>query len=149
MRAPTTSGHLGDGRRRERGQGMVEFALVIPIFLFLLFALIDLGRLVYINNALSEGAREGARWGIVQGRAQTAAGRTAIGAYVVNSLAAVPNPTATVTCNDGSGNNRTVCSVNNVLVVRVSAPVTMFTPVIAQIFGTRTFGATATVTVAN
>ena len=49
------------GRRpRSRGQSLVEFALVIPIFLLLLFGLIDGGRLVYQHSVLSQAAREGA-----------------------------------------------------------------------------------------
>ncbi len=43
------------------GQGLVEFALVLPIFLLVLFGLIDVGRLVYMNSVLSQAAREGAR----------------------------------------------------------------------------------------
>jgi TadE-like protein len=50
--------HRHAGRR---GQAMVEFALVIPIFLLMLFGLIDLARIVYANSALSQAAREGAR----------------------------------------------------------------------------------------
>lgn len=47
---------------RERyGQGLVEFALVLPVFLFILFGLIDTGRYVYLNAVLSQAAREGAR----------------------------------------------------------------------------------------
>lgn len=48
-----------------RGQALAEFALVVPLFLLLLFALIDLGRLVYTANAVSNGAREAARAGSV------------------------------------------------------------------------------------
>ena len=56
----------GLGRRRARGQGLVEFALVIPIFLFMLFGLIDAGRLVYQNSVMSQAAREGARLASVE-----------------------------------------------------------------------------------
>ena len=49
------------GRRRRRGQSLVEFALVLPIFLLVLFGLIDVGRYVYMNTMLSQAAREGAR----------------------------------------------------------------------------------------
>ena len=52
--------------RRSRGQSLVEFALVLPIFLFLLFAVIDGGRYVYLNSSLSNAAREGARLGSVE-----------------------------------------------------------------------------------
>ena len=44
---------------------MVEFALVIPIFLLLLVALFDLGRAVFAYNTLTNAAREGARMAIV------------------------------------------------------------------------------------
>ncbi len=50
---------------RRRGQALVEFALVVPIFLLLLFGLIEVGRFIYLNNAFNEAAREGARYGSV------------------------------------------------------------------------------------
>lgn len=50
---------------RERGQGLAEFALVIPIFLLLLIAAFDLGRAVFAYNSVTNAAREGARLAIV------------------------------------------------------------------------------------
>ena len=47
--------------RPRSGQALVEFALVLPVFLMLLFGLIDGGRYVFMNNVLSQAAREGAR----------------------------------------------------------------------------------------
>lgn len=52
-------------RRGERGSNIVEFALILPPFLLLIFGLIDLGRGVYLYNAVANAAREGARYGIV------------------------------------------------------------------------------------
>jgi Flp pilus assembly protein TadG len=49
-----------------RAQALVEFALVFPIFLLLLFGLIDVARFVYLNNAFNEAAREAARYGSVE-----------------------------------------------------------------------------------
>jgi hypothetical protein len=43
------------------GQTLVEFAIVLPIFLLVVFGLFDVGRLVFANSTLSQGAREGAR----------------------------------------------------------------------------------------
>lgn len=56
-----------DRRQRERrtGQALVEFALVIPLFLLLLVGLFDLGRAVFAYNTLTNAAREGARMAIV------------------------------------------------------------------------------------
>lgn len=51
-----------------RGQGLVEFALVLPIFLAMLFGLIDGGRYVYLNSVVSQAAREGARLATVEAR---------------------------------------------------------------------------------
>lgn len=52
-------------RSRERGQDLVEFALVLPILLFILMIILDLGRAVYYYSAIHNSAREGARYGII------------------------------------------------------------------------------------
>jgi Flp pilus assembly protein TadG len=50
-------------RENERGQAIVEFAIVLPLLLILLFGVIDFGRAlqtyITINNASREGARLG------------------------------------------------------------------------------------------
>lgn len=52
---------------RERGQSLVEFALVVPIFLLLFFAIIEAGRFVFYYEVLNNATREGARYAIVHG----------------------------------------------------------------------------------
>ena len=56
-------------RDSERGQSLVEFALVIPIVLLIMLGLFDQGRIVFINNSLSDGARDGARHAATDPRA--------------------------------------------------------------------------------
>ena len=51
--------------RGEHGQAMVEFALVLPILLLLLCGIIDFGWLYYNQIALSNAAREGARYAVI------------------------------------------------------------------------------------
>ncbi|MEX0710415.1 MAG: TadE family protein [Chloroflexota bacterium] len=53
-------------RVRQRGQSLVEFALVFPIFILLVFGLIDMGRYAYVNSTISQAAREGARVAAVE-----------------------------------------------------------------------------------
>ena len=61
-----TTSFQGETRtRKPRGQTLVEFALVLPIFLLLLMTLIDFGRVVYAQNAISQDAREASRQGSV------------------------------------------------------------------------------------
>lgn len=50
---------------RRRGQSLVEFALIIPLFLLLLVSIFDLGRAVFAYNTLTNAAREGVRMAIV------------------------------------------------------------------------------------
>jgi Flp pilus assembly protein TadG len=57
---------LGHAKRASRGQSLVEFALVFPIFMLVVFGIIDVGRYVYVTNAFNEAAREGARYGSVE-----------------------------------------------------------------------------------
>ena len=52
--------------RGSRGQSLVEFALVFPIFILLVFGLIDMGRYAYVNSTISQAAREGARVAAVE-----------------------------------------------------------------------------------
>ena len=52
-------------RDRGRGQAMVEFALIVPIFILLLVGLFDLGRAVFVYNAVNNAAREAGRLAIV------------------------------------------------------------------------------------
>jgi hypothetical protein len=51
---------------RQHGQALLEFALVLPLFLLGFFGLIDGARLVYLNSTLSQAAREGARTASVE-----------------------------------------------------------------------------------
>jgi Flp pilus assembly protein TadG len=151
---------------RRRGQGLVEFALVIPIFLLVLFGLIDVGRYVFLSSTLSQAAREGARLASVEvsyrgssdpacGAAggpvcpandtvlradiKTAANRmmAPFGSVSTAEMSCVQKGTATPTGNwTGSA-----CNFNapgSIVSVRVTATFTPITPIIAQLFGSRT-----------
>ncbi len=53
--------------REERAQSLVEFALILPIFLLIVTGLVDLARAVWQENTLAYAAREGTRYAIVHG----------------------------------------------------------------------------------
>ena len=52
-------------RAEPRGQGMVEFAIILPVFVLLLVGLFDVGRAVYAYNTVNNAAREAGRLAIV------------------------------------------------------------------------------------
>jgi len=49
-------------RNGEKGTTMAEFAIISVVFFMIIFAIIEFGRLFYINNALTDAARRGARY---------------------------------------------------------------------------------------
>ena len=138
---------------RSRGQTLVEFALVFPIFMLVLFGIIDVGRFVYVSNSLNEASREGARYGSVeqwQYACPASVGSpdrfTCTSAVTLGRLAGAPaNVAATVTCETvGAGgvlSNVTAanCGQNDLLIVQATAPSFQFlTPGIGRILGTPT-----------
>ena len=48
-------------RRRDDGAAAVEFALIVPLLVFLLFAIIGYGYMLSFRQGISQGAAEGAR----------------------------------------------------------------------------------------
>ena len=55
---------MGGYLRSERSQSIVEFALIAPVLLVLLFGIIDFGRLIYVYATLNQAVNEGARTAI-------------------------------------------------------------------------------------
>lgn len=112
-------------RRDQAGQGLVEVALVLPVFLLVAFGLFDVGRLVYSNSVLSQAAREGARlaateaaWIGIPGSAcvsdANAIGPSNPGAHVC------PSDVATFTTHVISAVNRMAVSLGPISAVHLS-----------------------------
>jgi Flp pilus assembly protein TadG len=53
-------------RRNERGAAIVEFAVAATVFLTLTFGVLELGRLLWVHNALTDATRRGARYAVNQ-----------------------------------------------------------------------------------
>jgi hypothetical protein len=86
-------------RDKTRGQSMVEFALILPILMFLLMGFFDLGRVVLAHDALGHAAREAARYAIVNGATVTVHGGSLAGGCPAGPLPpTVTPPTATTDC---------------------------------------------------
>jgi Flp pilus assembly protein TadG len=52
-------------RKNRRGAAVVEFAIVAPIFFLLIFGMIEFGRVVMVQQLLTNASREGARLGVL------------------------------------------------------------------------------------
>src|SRR5713226_5721761 len=61
---PANESRLRRRLRDSRGQNAVEFALLLPVLMLILFGILDLGRLFFAAIAITNAARDGARYGI-------------------------------------------------------------------------------------
>jgi hypothetical protein len=58
------TGSMPTSRRRFRGQTLVEFALVLPVMLMVIFVIIELARMLHAWLAVENGARFGVRYAV-------------------------------------------------------------------------------------
>jgi len=154
-----------DVDRSQRGQALPEFALVAPLFFIMVFAIIDLGRYVFVTNAFSEAAREGARYGAVEQWAYTCPAsvgspdRFACTAQATKDrLGGAPAYfNVAVSCknaNQAISLSAAQCNAGSTLTVTVSTPTspanqkfTFFTPLIGQYVSPPVISATSQVIV--
>jgi Flp pilus assembly protein TadG len=96
-------------RRKRQGASVVEFAVVAPVFFLLVFGMIEYGRMVMVQQVLTNATREGARRAVLDG-ATTAEVQTVVNDYLASS--SINSATVTVSPNPpssaGSGDPVTV-----------------------------------------
>ena len=112
----------------ERGQGMVEFALVVPIFLLLVLGTVELGWLVYNNHTVSSATREGARHAMVNGeRSENTNAATEIEDIVSERASGLSGPVATEVSPNPIGEPGTEVTVSTTF---------QYQPIVGMIIGT-------------
>jgi Flp pilus assembly protein TadG len=86
--------------RSQSGAQILEFALLLPIFLLIIFLVIDFGFLVYNKAIITNASREAAREGTVLSATPWSASAVAAVAcnYARNSLISTRSGTHTATC---------------------------------------------------
>lgn len=134
-------------RRDQRGQGLVEIAIALPVFLILMMGVFDFGRAIYQYNAVSQAAREIARVTSVHPGGSLGTDPL-IAPVVATQQGLVPGLSApTFTCVDTSGNPvvaPVVCDYSkHSVLVTVTSPYTPLTPVLG-LLGTWTMTGSST-----
>jgi Flp pilus assembly protein TadG len=122
-------------RRGHRGQSLVEFAFVLPVFILLMVGLFDLGRAVFAWNTITNAAREGARLAIVNQDIPTIVER----AKAQTAIVELDNPSVSVSFyqlnENGTPNLASPCNlvaVGCVAIVRFEATYRPITPIISS-----------------
>lgn len=114
------------------GQTLVEFALVIVVFLALLLAFFDLGRVVYAQNAINQDAHAAARFASLE------APRTseAILEEARSVSPAVEFPDSAISGEGGVADNYYPLGTaeGQPVVVQIVLPVPLLTPILSTIF---------------
>jgi len=100
-----------------RGQALVEFALVLPLFLMILFGLLQFGLAFSTYLTLNEAAREGARTAAITADVTTITTKVQ---YAASTVSGLESPVIAY-----SGGTRTV---GNDVTVTLSAPVPILLP---------------------
>lgn len=95
--------------RRARGAAVVEFAVVLPLLLTILFGIIEYGWVFMVRQTLQTAAREGARLAVLQTSAEPYAN-------VMDRISQVMEPTGL------TGYSPTVSYVAPIVTVEVSIP---------------------------
>jgi Flp pilus assembly protein TadG len=124
-------------RKRFGAQGLVEFAIIGPVFLMLLFGVVEMGRLIWTNHELDNGTREGARYAMVHGaKSGTLATSATVKTYMLSHTSGLSSAKATVNVAYGG-------TAQPGDVVTVSSTYS-FTPLVSMVLGTGTINLTST-----
>lgn len=97
--------------KREEGAAAVEFALLLPLLMMILFGIIEFGLVLFNQEVITNASREGARFGIVIGNPRPATGQIqdVVNTYLTNAGLNSSNATVSVAGAQGaSGSDLTV-----------------------------------------
>lgn len=97
----------GAKRERGRGQALVEFAIILPVFFLVVAGMFDFGLGIYSDLTLVNAAREGARLGVID-PGNTTAIEARVRAMSGNLDSARLN--VTITCERPSGGSFVPCT---------------------------------------
>jgi Flp pilus assembly protein TadG len=94
-------------QKKQRGVAAVEFALVLPILLLLIFGTVELGVALYDKAVITNASREGARAGIVLKSPKPTATdiQTVVTNYTSTYLLTFGTQNSPVVTTTGAGNN--------------------------------------------
>ncbi len=114
---------------RGRGQALVEFALVVPLFLLLVAGMIDFGMGLSSSITVTNAAREGARLGIITPNAAAIESRSRAIALGLDQT----RVTVTSSCSRPAGSTPATCTLGtwqsgDSVVVRVDYQYRMIWP---------------------
>ena len=108
-------------KKNDSGVAAVEFALILPLLMWVLFGIVNYGILLYDQAVITNAAREGARWGSINTSATIACGPNSVtgngdpcevaNSYTNANLITFGSSTSSLTSASGAGTAGTTVSV--------------------------------------
>jgi len=104
---------MGSKDQSQRGAAAVEFAILAPIFIAVLFAIVEFGLIIYTQSMLTHASREAARFGVVYCTPRRSATeiRTVVQNYL-NQCGLTSTAAVTVTGAGGAGGGSLDVQIN-------------------------------------
>jgi Flp pilus assembly protein TadG len=146
------------GRRNHRGTTMVEFSIVAGLFMLLMFAIIDLAMLGFINMTMQNAVREGTRYAIT-GRSDLDPDsegdrrKAVLSKIKQHSMGFYDQVTEDrkVTVKDIKGNDHsgTMGTAGQIIVVSIDGSWPLMTPLVAPFFDQGQYDFTVSATMKN
>lgn len=122
--------------KREKGQALLEFALVLPMLLLIVCGILDFGWIYYNQLAIANSAREGARFAVVStvpepGDTSNADRDNRIKAKILEVTPATikSNLVITITYSD------LIAPVNGDVTIKLTSKLKVLTPVAGVFYG--------------
>ena len=137
------TGETRIARPRRRGLSIVETALAIPIFLLLIFGIVDIGRVLFAHMTLQHAVREAGRFAVT-GRSLPGSGGShprldSIAQVVVDNSVPFPLTTSDVQISSASGGSGSPGGPGDRVTIALSYPVHLLTPLIGVFFSNGAF----------
>ena len=141
-------------RRSMRGQSLVEFAMIAPLFFFLLFGVVDFGRLFFVQMTLQNAVRQAGRFAITGNHLQDPK-NPGQNLSRVNSIIKIATEASAgldisgITISSAKGGPGSAGGPGDTVTVSITDNLKLITPIIAQFFPSGTYRFTVGVTFKN
>lgn len=126
-------------RARRRGLSIVETAIALPLFMFLLFGIVDVGRVMFAQQTLQHAVREGGRFAVTGRSIDDGSGGQmprvdSIIATVLEHIAPLKIDSADIHVSSILGGAGSGGGPGDSVTIQITHPISLITPLIGQYF---------------
>jgi Flp pilus assembly protein TadG len=120
-----------------RGQSLVEFAMVVPLFFLLIFGMIDIGRAFFVQVTLQNAMRQAGRFAVTGNHlTQGGTNLTRVASIIqIAQQAAVGTDISSIQISSAQGGAGSAGGPSDTVTISLTSNLQLITPMIGQFFG--------------